>query len=176
MLFRSANLARVLSVLAGFAGVLLIVRPGFRDIDWPLLLPIGGALLWALYQILTRLCARQDSPGTSLIWSALVAFVATTFVGPLDWRWPTPAAWALMVVIALMGAASHYALIKALDYAEAGAVQPYSYTLLVWATLLGALVFGDVPDGWTIAGAAIVVASGLYSWHRDRQAITAATA
>ena len=78
------------------------------------------------------------------------------------------AAWALMVVISLIGAVAHYALIKALDYAEAGAVQPYSYTLLVWATMFGWLVFGDVPDNWTILGAAIVVASGLYTWHRDR--------
>ena len=102
---------------------------------------------------------------------ALVALVATTFVGPIDWQWPTARVWALMVIIAALGAVSHYALIKALDYAEAGAVQPYSYTLLVWATVLGVVVFGDVPDGWTIAGAAIVVASGLYTWHHDRRAI-----
>ena len=56
-----------------------------------------------------------------------------------------------------------------LDHAEAGAVQPYNYTLLVWATVLGVVVFGDIPDAWTILGAAIVVASGLYTWHHDRQ-------
>lgn len=155
---------------SGLAGVLLIIRPGLRDLDWPVLLPLVGALLWATYQILTRLAARSDSPHTSLIWSALVALVATTFVGPIDWQWPTALAWVLMVVIALIGAVAHYALIKALDYAEAGAVQPYSYTLLVWAAVLGIAVFGDVPDGWTILGAAIVVASGLYTWHHDRRA------
>ena len=165
-----AGLARWLAVGAGFVGVMLIVRPGFRSIEWPLLIPLAGALLWATYQLLTRLSARFDTPDTSLLWSALVAFVATSFVGPLEWTWPTPAAWALMVVISLIGAIAHYALIKALDYAEAGAVQPYAYTLLVWATLLGWLVFGDVPDGWTILGAAIVVASGLYTWHHDRKA------
>jgi drug/metabolite transporter (DMT)-like permease len=163
-----AGLARWLAVAAGFVGVMLIVRPGFRTIEWPLFIPLAGALLWASYQLLTRLSARFDKPDTSLLWSALVAVIATSFVGPLEWTWPTPAAWALMVVISLIGAVAHYALIKALDYAEAGAVQPYSYTLLVWATLLGWLVFGDVPDGWTILGAAIVVASGLYTWHHDR--------
>jgi drug/metabolite transporter (DMT)-like permease len=167
-----AGLARWLAVAAGFAGVMLIVRPGFRTIDWPLFIPLAGALLWATYQLLTRLSARFDTPDTSLVWSALVAFVATCFVGPLEWRWPTPAAWALMAVISLIGAAAHYALIKALDYAEAGAVQPYAYTLLVWATLLGWLVFDDIPDRWTILGAAIVVASGLYTWHHDRKAPT----
>jgi drug/metabolite transporter (DMT)-like permease len=79
-----------------------------------------------------------------------------------------------MIVISLMGAVAHYALIKALDYAEAGAVQPYAYTLLVWVTILGFVLFGDVPDVWTILGAAIVVASGLYTWHHDRR-ISAAT-
>jgi len=167
--------ARWIAVAAGFAGVLLIVRPGFRDLDWPVLLPLSGALLWAGYQILTRLASRYDSPNTSLVWAALMAVIATSFVGPLYWQWPTATVWALMIVISLMGAVAHYALIKALDYAEAGAVQPYAYTLLVWVTILGFVLFGDVPDGWTILGAAIVVASGLYSWHHDRRAISAAT-
>jgi drug/metabolite transporter (DMT)-like permease len=165
-----AGPARWLAVAAGFAGVMMIIRPGFRSLDWPVLLPLAGAALWAGYQILTRLAARADSPDTSLIWSVVVALVATSFVGPIDWRWPTPGVWALMVVIAALGVVAHYALIKALDHAEAGAVQPYSYTLLVWAAVLGVVAFGDVPDGWTILGAAIVVASGLYTWHHDRQA------
>ena len=170
-----AAMARWLAVAAGFAGVLLIVRPGFRDLDWPVLLPLGGALLWAGYQVLTRLASRHDTPDTSLVWAALMAVAATTFVGPLYWQWPTAWAWALMIVISLIGAVAHYALIKALDYAEAGAVQPYAYTLLVWVTILGAVIFGDVPDGWTILGAAIVVASGLYTWHHDRRIVSAAT-
>lgn len=165
-----AGPARWLAVVAGFIGVMMIIRPGLRVLEWPVLLPLVGAVMWAGYQVLTRLAARHDSPDTSLIWSVLVALVATTFVGPIDWQWPTAGAWILMVIIAAMGAVAHYALIKALDYAEAGAIQPYNYTLLVWATLLGVLMFGDVPDRWTILGAAIVVASGLYTWHHDRQA------
>jgi len=164
-----AGPARWLAVVAGFLGVLLIVRPGFRALDWPVLLPLVGAVLWAGYQVLTRLAARQDSPDTSLLWSALVALIATTLVGPIGWQWPSAMAWVLMIVIALVGAVAHYALIKALDYAEAGAVQPYSYTLLVWATVFGFVVFGDWPDGWTIGGALVVVASGIFTWHHDRR-------
>jgi drug/metabolite transporter (DMT)-like permease len=164
-----AGLARWLAVAVGFGGVLLIIQPGLRAIDWPVLLPLGGAVLWAIYQILTRLAARHDSPDTSLIWAAVVPLIATTFVGPIGWQWPTATAWILMVVISAIGAVGNYAMIKALDHAEAGAVQPYNYTLLVWATVLGVVVFGDFPDGWTILGAAIVVASGLYTWHHDRQ-------
>lgn len=159
--------ARWLAVIAGFLGVLLIVRPGFRTLDWPLLIPVAGAILWGSYQILVRLCARSDSPETTLVWSALAAFIATSFIGPWEWQWPDPFSWILLGVMALLGSLSHYALIRALDYAEASSVQPYSYTLLVWVTLLGVVVFGDFPDEWTIAGAVVIVASGLYSWRRD---------
>jgi len=165
-----AGAARWLAVAAGLAGVLMIVRPGFRTLDWPLLLPLLGALLWAVYQMLVRLCARDDTPETTLVWSAFAAFAATSFVGPLQWQWPDALGWTLLLATAVLGALAHFALIKALDHAEAGAVQPYSYTLLVWATVLGAIVFGDIPDGWTLLGAAVIVASGLYTWHHDRQA------
>src|SRR5580704_13961012 len=163
-----AGLARWLAVGAGFLGVLLIVRPGFRALDWPLVLPLLGAVMWGVYQILTRLSQRTDSPDTTLVWPAFAAFAATTLAAPWGWQWPDVQGWALMIVAALLGAIANYALIRALDYAEASAVQPYSYTLLVWVTILGAVVFGDIPDHWTIAGALLIVASGLYSWHHDR--------
>ena len=168
-----ADTTRWLAVGAGFLGMLMIVRPGFRELEWPLLVPVLGAVLWAAYQVMARLCMRQDSVDTTLVWSAFVAFVVTTFVGPWYWQWPDTLGWVLMIAIALLGALAHYALIKALDHAEAGAVQPYTYTMLVWVTVLGALVFGDFPDAWTIAGAAVIVASSLYAWHHDRRAAIA---
>ena len=157
-----------LAVVAGFAGVLLIVRPGFRSFDWPLLIPLVGAALWGLYQLLTRYCSRFDSADTTLVWSALAAFVATSVVGPWYWQWPDAWSWFLLIAIAVLGSVAHYTLIRALDYAEASAIQPYAYTLLVWVTVLGMVVFGDFPDGWTVAGAAVIVASSLYTWWQDR--------
>jgi drug/metabolite transporter (DMT)-like permease len=170
MLGERADATRWLAVSLGFVGMLLIVRPGLRAFEWPVLLPLVGAVMWAVYQILVRLCTRADSADTTLVWSAFVAFAATTVVGPWQWRWPDATGWALLIATALLNALANYALIKALDYAEASAVQPYAYTLLVWATLLGLLVFGDFPDAWTILGAAIIVAGSLYAWRRDRQA------
>ena len=169
MLGERAGFARWLAVAAGFLGVLLIIRPGLQALEWPLLLPLAGAFLWGLYQILVRLCAMVDRPETTLLWSALAGLGATTLFGPWQWQNPDLWAWSLLLGIAALGAVSHFALIKALDFAEAGAVQPYSYTLLVWAAVLGFVVFGDVPDIWTIAGAVVVVLSGLYTWHHDRR-------
>jgi drug/metabolite transporter (DMT)-like permease len=168
LLREHAGMARWLSVGAGLAGVLLIVRPGWQGFHWPLLLPLSGALLWAIYQVLTRLVSATDSSETTILWTALSGFAVASLLGPWQWRAPDAAAWALILGMAVLGSLSHYALIRALDYAQAGAVQPYSYSLLVWAAVLGALVFGDIPDGWTVAGGAIVVLSGIYSWSRDR--------
>lgn len=162
---------RWLAVGGGFAGVLLIVRPGLQAVDWQLLLPLLGAVLWALYQVLTRMCARHDRPATTLLWTAAVGFVALCMIGPWQWHRPDQLGWLLLLGVAVLGTLSHYALIRALDFTEAGAVQPYSYSLLVWAALLGWLVFGDVPDGMTFVGAALVVTSGLYSWGLEQQKI-----
>jgi drug/metabolite transporter (DMT)-like permease len=174
LLGEKVDVRRWLAVLAGFLGVLAIVRPGFRTADWHILVPLAGALMWGMYQILVRLCSRTDSAGTTLLWSAGVGLAATTLTGPLQWTNPDATGWALLMGVALAGSLAHYALIKALGYAEATVLQPYSYALLVFATLFGLAVFGHVPDAWTIGGAVIIVASGLYSWHRDRLRIAQA--
>lgn len=162
------GLRRWLAVVAGFVGVLLIIRPGFQELDWPILIPVLGAALWGIYQILVRLCSRHDGFDTTLLWSTFVGLAASTLVAPWDWAWPDGRAWLLLLAIGLLGSFAHFALIRALAYAEAGAIQPFTYTLLLWVTILGWLVFGDLPDGWTIAGAMVVLLSGLYSWNRER--------
>jgi drug/metabolite transporter (DMT)-like permease len=160
---------RWLAVLVGFAGVMLIIRPGFTQFSWPLLIPLVGAFMWALYQVMVRFLARDDRPETTLLWSAFVGLAAVTLVAPWDFRLPDAWSWVLFITVGILGSLAHYALIRALDYAEASAVQPHGYTLLVWAALMGWLVFGDVPTPWTIMGACIVVLSGLYAWTQDRK-------
>ncbi len=168
MLGEKVGPRRWAAVLAGFIGVLVIVRPGFQAVDWRIGIAIAGTLLWALYQVLVRLCSRTDSGETTWAWTAIVGLIATTSVGPAVWVWPDATGWALLIAIAILGSGSHFALIKALGFWQAGALQPYSYTLLIWAAAIGYLWFGDVPDRWTLAGAAIIIASGLYAWHRER--------
>lgn len=168
LLGEKVGMRRWLAVLAGFVGVLVIVRPGMQALDWRFAVAVTGTVLWALYQILVRMCARTDSSDTTWAWTAVVGLVATSAVGPFVWVWPDAKGWLLLLAIAALGTLSHLALIKALGYAEAGSLQPYSYTLLVWAAVVGFVMFGDIPDTWTIAGAAIIIASGLYAWHRER--------
>lgn len=170
------GLRRWLAVVAGFIGVLVIVRPGFQEFGLPMLLGVAGAFLWGLYQVLVRLCARTDSSETTWLWSALVGLLLTSIAGPATWVWPDRLGWALLVLVAILGSGAHLALIRALTVAEAGSLQPYSYTMLLWAAIFGAVVFGDIPDAWTWAGAAIVMTSGLYAWHRERLRALDATA
>ena len=160
---------RWLSVCTAFAGVLLIIRPGFVTLSWPLVIPLLGAFLWALYQIMVRFLARDDGPETTLLWSACVGLLALCLVAPWGFRAPDLRGWLLLGAIGVLGSLAHYAMIKALDRARASAMQPYGYLLLVFAALMGWLVFGDVPDLWTVIGACIVVLSGLYTWNQDRQ-------
>ena len=169
LLGETVGIRRWSAVLVGFVGVLIIIRPGLQEIEWPLLIPLVGALMWALYQILVRLCSRTDGSDTTLLWSALVGLAATSVTGPFVWVPPDREAWVLLVVLAVAGSLAHYALIKGLQLAEASAVQPYTYTLLVFAAFWGLAVFGDIPDAWTILGATIIVGSGLYTWYRERQ-------
>jgi drug/metabolite transporter (DMT)-like permease len=173
LLGEKVGVRRWLAVLGGFVGVLIIVRPGFQALDWRLGVAATGTILWAVYQILVRMCARTDSSDTTWAWTAVVGLAATSTVGPFIWVWPDLHGWMLLLAIAALGTLSHLALIKALGYAEAGALQPYGYTLLVWAAVIGFLMFGDVPDAWTIAGASVVILSGLYAWQREYFRITA---
>jgi drug/metabolite transporter (DMT)-like permease len=168
LLGEKVGIRRWLAVLIGFAGVLIIVRPGLQTLDWRFVVAVTGTVLWAIYQILVRMCARTDSGETTWAWTAIVGLVATSTIGPFVWVWPDATGWAWLFAIALLGTLSHLALIKALEFWEAGALQPYSYTLLVWAALIGYSAFGDVPDAWTIAGALVIITSGLYAWHRER--------
>jgi drug/metabolite transporter (DMT)-like permease len=156
------------AVLVGFLGVLVIIRPGFTGISWTIWIPIAGAIQFSFYQILLRVVSRVDSKETTLLYSALVGVALLSLVGPFQWKTPDSFAWALFLVVALLGSGAHFMLIKALEAAPASAVQPFSYTLMIGATIVGFVFFGDFPDGWTILGAAIVTASGVYTIYRER--------
>ena len=156
------------AVIAGFGGVLLIVRPGYVPLEPAAVIAWGAAALWAIYQVMVRLCARTDSSETTSLWTAVVGFLATTLLGPTMWIWPDVTGWGMLAAISLLGSLAHMSLIRALSMTQPSLLQPYNYSLFVWAVVVGYLFFGDVPDVWTWAGAAIIIASGIYVWHRER--------
>ena len=158
-----------IAVIMGFIGVLVIIRPGAGVLSWAALMPIAVAFLYALFQIVTRRLGGADSAITSLFYSGLLGLIVTSLVAPFFWRWPDLKGWLLMAQAGLLGAGSHFLLIKALDLAPASILQPFTYAQLVAAVIIGYVVFDNVPDVWTWLGSAIVVGSGLYVLLRQRR-------
>jgi drug/metabolite transporter (DMT)-like permease len=150
------------AVLVGFAGVLVIIRPGAGVFSWAALMPLAVALLYGIFQIATRRIGGVDGAMTSLFYSGLIGLIVTSIAAPFVWRWPDLQGWLLMALAGSLGAGSHFLLIKALDLAPASLLQPFTYAQLVAAVIIGYVVFDNVPDLWTWIGSAIVVASGLY--------------
>jgi drug/metabolite transporter (DMT)-like permease len=154
-------------IVVGFVGALIIIRPGGDAFQVAALLPFGAACCYAVYQIITRSLSQSDQPLTTLSYTALVGAVIMCFIAPFNWQTPDLTGWLLMILIGFLGGVSQFTLIKAFQSATAATVTPFSYSSLIWATLYGFLVFGDLPDRWTVAGAVIIAASGLYIFHRE---------
>jgi drug/metabolite transporter (DMT)-like permease len=152
-----------------FIGVLIIVRPGFGVVHPMALVALLCASMFALYQILTRIASRDDPAMTTLFYTALMGVIALTAIGPFSWTPPDLFGWALFGLVAVLGASGHFLLIKALQLAPASVLQPYSYTMLIWATVVGFEVFGNLPDLATVLGAAVIAASGIYTFARERR-------
>lgn len=152
----------------GFIGLLVIIRPGFGAFDPMLLLPAFGISIYALYQVLTRVAARHDHPDTTVLYTGVVGLVAMTMIGPFFWKTPDAMGISLILCIAVLGLFGHALLIKALALAPASVLQPLNYVTIVWVTILGYIFYDDLPDMPTVAGALIIVASGLYTFHRER--------
>ena len=160
---------RWFAIAMGFIGVLIVTRPGMGVFGWAMLLPLLGVLLWGLYQILSRLVSRWDNAETSLLYTAIVGFIVLSVIAPWQWQTPDAISWLALTGLGLLNSCGHFALIKALSMTEASILQPFTYTMLVWATLFGWLVFSDLPDQWAMLGSLLIVSGGLYAWLRERR-------
>jgi drug/metabolite transporter (DMT)-like permease len=148
---------RWLAVGIGFAGALLIIRPGVTDVSFGMLAVVGSALLLAISKMLTKRIARTDSTWAVVfylnLFMALFALVPTLFV----WVTPSLQHFGWFVMLALVGAAAHYTLTKALATAELTAVQPFEFSALIWASVFGFVLFAEVPSIWVFAGGAVII-------------------
>ncbi|RMQ50418.1 Membrane protein [Pseudomonas cichorii] len=151
------------AALVGFTGTLVILRPGFAIFDPAALIPLLAALAFACYNLLSRHIGQTDSFATNLFYMAVVGALASSCFGIPAWLPPSPREWMLLGVYSIAGMTAHLLLIKALEYAPATVLQPFNYSLLVFATLVGLLVFGELPDLYTAVGAALVLAGGIYA-------------
>jgi drug/metabolite transporter (DMT)-like permease len=159
------------AVTLGFAGVLIIIRPGGGLLTGAIVFPLVTALLFALYQVMTRKLAGRENPFTTLFFTALVGAIATSLALPFHWQTPTPSQAALMIVIGCLGGFGHFLLIRAVEVASPTALAPFLYTQLVWSTLLAYLAFREFPDGVSLLGMLVIVLAGLLAvnWKRMRR-------
>lgn len=152
----------------GFVGVLIILQPGSGVFQPAALIPLLAASMFALYGLLTRYVARQDSAAVSFFWTGTTGAVAMTLIGIWFWEPMAQGDWLWMTLLCITSAFSHFLLIRAYEVAEASAVQPFAYLQLPFATALGVLVFGEALRGNVIVGAGVVVAAGLFTLWRAR--------
>jgi drug/metabolite transporter (DMT)-like permease len=164
LLKEEVGLRRWLGVGIGFVGVLVAIRPPFltgEPLHWAYLLPLGTAVMFAFYQILTRRLATIDDSRVTILHTGLAATVATTLMQPFVFVTPSLPEWGALALLGLLGAVSHGLLVLAHARAPASLLAPLSYTQLIWATLAGMIVFSDWPDGITLLGALIIAAGGV---------------
>ncbi len=168
MLGEKIGIRRALATLVGFIGMLIIIRPGSSAFQVAAIFPIGAAVLWAFGSVMTRGMMTTEPPETTIVWSSLIMLVGTTLLLPFYFVVPTWREIGLGLWIGFSAAIGHAMIIFAFSRARASVLAPFAYVQLVWAAATGYLLFGTVPDRWIVTGAIIIVASGLYTLHRER--------
>jgi drug/metabolite transporter (DMT)-like permease len=159
-----------IAIVAGFAGVLVIVRPWGAEFHPAMLASVVNALMYAAFMMMTRRLAAYDSPETIQYLPAVGATIGLAPFAFAAWEWPSGwLEWAVACLMGVLGGLGHYLLALAHRYAPASVIAPFLYQQVIYMALFGYLVFGDVPSAWVWLGAAIVIASGLYLFSRERK-------
>jgi drug/metabolite transporter (DMT)-like permease len=158
------------AVVIGFIGALIVVRPGSAHFEWHTLWIVGSTICSSLYQLFSRRYGQAERPDASATMATIVGTAAALPMLPFEWVTPTFGwHWVLFVAMGVMAGVGHYFLTIAYSQAPAAVVAPFNYVQLLGAAALGYLVFGDFPDFWTWVGAGVIICSGLYLGHIERQ-------
>jgi len=168
LLKEQVGIRRWTAVAVGFVGVLIVIRPGFGMVSFAILLPVLSASTGATYNVLTRIAARYDSNVTSLFYAALVGCLVLSAFMPLVWQAPSWNEWLLLAALGFSGGLAHTLVIRAFSYASASIIAPFIYLQLVWATAIGYVWFDMLPAITTWIGGAVIIATGIYTAHRER--------
>ena len=156
------------AVIVGFAGVMVCLRPGTATLTWPALIALAGSFTFSLSMIATRYL--RGTSDTVLVTTQTVGALAFGAVAaPFAWIAPSAGDAALLALLGVVAMIAHVCVNRSLKLAPASIVVPYQYTTIIWAVLFGYVVFGDVPDAWMLAGAAIIIGAGLFIFLREQQ-------
>lgn len=158
------------AVAVGFIGTLIIIRPGFAELNPGTLLALGAGACLALYFAMTRRIAGQAPAIVTTFHTSLIGAVLLSLAVLPVWQAPSAPQWGLLFLIGLIATVGHYLIIRAYDHAEASLLAPLAYTEIIMATAVGWWFFGDFPDGWTFLGVAILIACATYISIRERKA------
>jgi drug/metabolite transporter (DMT)-like permease len=159
---------RWLATAVGLIGVLIILRPGSSAFHPAAFFPLVSALAWACTLIMTRMMSGREHAITIMTYSSIAGVCIMSVLMPLVWVAPSWHDIMLGVFIGIASTAGQWIVVLAFRYADASVLAPFSYTQLLWVSILGFVIFGEVPDVWTVAGTVFIVASGLYTAHRER--------
>ena len=163
----SVGYRRWAAVIIGFIGSLVVIRPGFLEINLASLAALGTGIMYGFYLIITRKLSTSDNPLLTLLLTGVVgAIIATTFM-PFVWVSPTFNQWSIMAAIGLFACIGHLFIILSLKYADASKLAPFSYFEIVTNIIIAYYFFGDFPDSWTFLGLFIIVFSGIYISRRE---------
>ena len=167
LLGEAVGLRRWIAVTLGFLGALIVIRPGLGVMHPAAGLVVLAAFFFAIRQIVSRALSDSDRTATTIVYTALISVGLLTVPMLFVWKTPSATEWMLLAVVAVLAAGAEICVIKALELAMAVVVAPMQYTLILWGTFYGFVVFGQLPDLWTWIGTGIIVATGLYTLRRE---------
>ncbi|WP_421707347.1 DMT family transporter [Algihabitans sp.] len=173
LLGESVGWRRWTAVTVGFVGAMIILRPGSEAFQWAAILPLAAGVCYALALITTRVLARTDANAAIVFWNALIIAVAAGLSLPFAWVTPSWGDLGLFALMGLLGGVSIYWITLAFRNAPAAVLAPFDYSALLWSTLIGWLIWRELPDAWVWAGAVLLIGSGLYVLYRETRAKTA---
>ncbi len=155
------------AVIIGFIGSMVVIRPGFMEINLASLAALGTGVMYGFYLIITRKLSSSDNPLLTLLLTGVVGAIIISFVMPFVWVKPTLNQWSMMAAIGIFACIGHLFIILSLKYADASKLAPFSYFEIVTNIIIGYYIFSDFPDKWTFLGLFIIIFSGIYISRRE---------